>query len=141
MRIIIPSIAIAALAAMAIGGGTISVAHADGEMGYIGSRTPAKGACPGIETRVIPAPPNGGPVKGIMYFADMSGVSTIQGMVAADGTITGTVTSVSGKGPTGTTSGRRDKTGTHVELKGPGCSNFSFDMKRWVPGTAATGGD
>ncbi len=132
-------------AAMALGLFAAPVAMAqDGPPGMIlmGARAAAP-TCPAMEWRVL-APPRGtaGHVKGFAYFADMTGVGAIDSSVDANGAIKGTITSVSGKGPSGQITGLRGPAGTHVELKGTGCSNLGFDIRRWTPGTQAlTGGD
>jgi len=136
MQKIIPSLTIAALTAITIGVCITSVARAqEGGGGYYGSRSPATASCPQLESRVIPAPPAGGVTKGVMYYSDMSGVSVINSTVAADGSITGTVKSVSGNGPAGPVTGRRDKNGVNVHVAGTGCSDINIALKRWVPGT------
>ena len=139
MRKIISSSAIAALAVMAIGTGMTSVAHADGEMGYVGARSPVTPACPAFEWRVLPVPPGGGKITGVAYFSDMSGISTIKGTIGADGKITATVTSIEGKGPAGPVTGQREKNTTRVEVHGTGCSNVALNLTRWVPGAPASG--
>ena len=130
----------AALAAiLGIAAATSAVAQHN-EYGYWFSRTaPFQPTCPTIEWNVIPVVTLPAIVNGVAYFSDMSGVSQIKGNVAADGTISATLTSVYGNGPAGTVTGTHAKAGTHFVLKGAGCSNTSFNMMKYNQNTAAGG--
>ena len=77
-------------------------------------------------TQKLPAP-----VNGVAYYSDMSGFSVIKGTVNADGTITGTLTSLSGNGPTGNITGKRAKEATDVALVGPGCANARIHLRHF----------
>jgi hypothetical protein len=61
----------------------------------------------------------------------MSGFSVIKGTVTADGTISATLTSLSGNGPTGTITGKRGKDTTDVALAGPGCANGRIHLRHY----------
>lgn len=76
--------------------------------------------CPNIAWRIGGDP--SGALHGIMWYADMSGVSQV------DGTMTGksikfTLKSVMGNGPVGTVTGVEQQGAT---LVGEGCANASF---------------
>ncbi len=87
--------------------------------------------CPPLTWAIHPvgAPENGG-LSGVLWYADMSGVSLARGMMTKDGRITLDVTSVSGAGPTGTVTGTRRADGTLMaDLNGPGCAKLHIAMK------------
>ena len=108
---------------------------------YWGGRSAAAKQCPTIDWKVKPPPPGGsGPIDGIAYFSDLSGYSKVSGSVAPDGTVNATLTSLSGNGPVGVVTGKYTKAGTNVELKGEGCSQTKFVMKRYLPNVGAGGG-
>jgi hypothetical protein len=104
---------------------------------YWGGRSKAANAnCAQIEWTIVPIPRTGsgapvGPINGVAYYSDMSGISKVSGTMAADGKITASITSVSGSGPAGTVTGMRGAQGTHIDLVGAGCANTSFDMPRF----------
>ena len=126
----------AAAAVIALGLAVSSTAYAQADSGYRNFAHSTSGGpkCPPIEWHVLPIIGSGaGVTNGVAYYSDMSGVSVIKGTLSADGTITGTVTSVYGNGPAGTISGKRDKTMTHVDFEGPGCSHLKFDLRQYVP--------
>ena len=124
-------------ACVMVGSAAVTVAQAQE---YAGARSlPTKAGCPSIEWHVQPPTTIPSPVNGVAFFNDMSGISIIKGTVGADGMIAGTLTSVSGKGPAGTVTGKRAKTATHVELHGDGCSNAVFNLMRFRYSAAASG--
>lgn len=143
MRNTISSMTIAALAATSLGLATAPKVFAQADSGsgaMMGHSTAMTASCPSIEWHIARLPPAGAtPINGVAYFSDMSGVSIIKGMRAADGAITGTVTSVSGNGPAGVISGRHEKDRTDVALKGAGCSMTRMTAFRWAPYGAAGG--
>jgi hypothetical protein len=98
---------------------------------YGGISTGADATCPTTAWHIRPMPPIGAAtIVGVAYFSDMSGISKIEGSRAADGSITGAVTSISGNGPSGHFSGMHTSTKTHVELQGTGCSKHLVNMQR-----------
>ena len=113
---------------------------------YWGGRSKAASAtCAQIEWTVVPVPRNTsgmaiGPLNGVAYYSDMSGISKISGTMTDEGKVTATLTSVSGAGPAGTVTGLSGPKGTHVELVGAGCANTSFDLPRFQEENAAGGG-
>ena len=121
-------------------------AHAQGsgmnEIGkayWLGRSLPPQPACPTVEWNVLPVQPGvAGAIKGVAFFSDMRGISTINGTIAADGTVAATLTSVSGNGPAGTVDGKQGNNLTSLTLHGIDCSNATFKMRRW--GTTAGGG-
>ena len=121
----------AAVLGLAYGPG--AQAQESGAANYAGGRSAATSKeCPTIEWHILPTPPNrASNVNGVAYYTDMSGISVIKGTIAADGTVALTLTSVSGNGPAGVVTGRRDTTGTRVELRGAGCSNAKINFSRW----------
>lgn len=126
--------------AVGLGLSVAAGAHAQQATGYAaGHSAPMAPGCPSIEWRVLPitaAPAN---INGVAYFSDMSGISQVKGTVAADGTISVTVTSVSGNGPAGTLTGKRTAKTTHVDFTGQGCSKASFTINRYTDMGAAGG--
>ena len=144
MMKIIPTLSAGALAMMALGLGTPSVAYAQAEatISYLGGRA-ATASCPVLEWRLLPMPPGAATVNGVAYWSDMSGISTIKGTSDASGKVTATLTSVAGKGPAGTVTGQRELSVTRVEMRGnTACDNVKLEIHRWVPGSAAlSGGD
>ena len=113
---------------------------------YWGGRSKAaSAACAQIEWTVVPVPRNSsgtaiGPINGVAYYSDMSGISKILGTITDEGKVTATLTSVSGAGPAGAVTGLSGPKGTHVELVGAGCANTSFDLPRFQEQNAAGGG-
>lgn len=94
-----------------------------------GVSTGMTSGCPATEWHIKPVPPTGAvTLTGVAYFSDMTGISLIKGTRGADGAISGTVTSVWGKGPSGKFTGQRSASGVHVDLKRPGCSNHTVDI-------------
>ena len=87
---------------------------------------------PPAQAQILPVPLGvAGNINGVACYTGMSGISAIKGTVTADGTITPTLTSISGNGPAGNVTGRRDNNISHVELHGAGCANAKFDLQRW----------
>ncbi len=113
---------------------------------YWGGRSNGPNAsCPQLEWTVVPLPRDvsgaaNGPINGVAYYSDMSGISTIKGTIEPNGAISAHVTSIDGKGPAGIVVGQRGPSKTHIELRGEGCANAAFDLPRWeFP--AQAGGD
>ena len=57
--------------------------------------------CPTISWQVNRLP-NSQAINGVVWFMDLSGVSTARGTIAPDGKVAVTLTSIQGSGPTGT---------------------------------------
>src|ERR1700722_9151489 len=96
-----------------------------------GVSTGMAAGCRTTQWHIRPVPPTGAtPIVGVAYFSDMSGISKIDGMRTAEGKISGTLISISGKGPTGQFTGTRTPTMTHVQLNGPGCSRHVVNIDR-----------
>lgn len=110
-------------------------------MEWAGGRSPATSStCAPIEWHIIPVATGGAvTLNGVAYFSDMSGISTIKGMITAEGAVSATLASVSGNGPAGSVTGMRSATGTHVEMNGAGCSKANFDLMQLTPGPMRTG--
>jgi len=110
-------------------------------MEWAGGRSPAMASsCAPIEWHIVPVATGGAvTLNGIAYFSDMSGISTIKGAITSAGAVSATLTSVSGKGPTGAVTGMRSATGTHVEMSGEGCSKANFDLMQLTPGPMRAG--
>ncbi len=105
---------------------------------WLGRSKGAGPTCAMIDWNVVPPPRDkAGPIKGVAFYSDMSGISRISGNVTADGKITSTLTSVFGNGPVGTVTGTRAADSTHLDVKGDACANASFTIRRW---SEATGG-
>jgi hypothetical protein len=100
---------------------------------YSGGRsTSPTPSCPAVEWHIPPVPRGvAGNINGVAYYTGMRGTSTITRTVMADGTITSTLTSISGNGPAGNVAGRRDNNISHVELRGAGHAIAKFDPRRW----------
>jgi len=106
---------------------------------WLGRSASTSKQCPMIEWNVVPVRRGvAGPVKGVVFYHDMSGISRLSGSVTADGKITSSLTSVSGNGPVGTITGTRGPDSTHIDLHGTGCANASFTLQRW---STSAGGD
>jgi len=95
--------------------------------GYM-AKAPSTPQCPGMVWHIQRAPgtPNG--LAGVVWFDDMSGISTAKGALGADGKLALTLTSVSGAGPVGNVTGTRSPDGAalHASLDGPGCSKLNL---------------
>jgi hypothetical protein len=128
------------VAAALIGFGS-SVMAQEGNSNYMGGvSTGMTSGCPATEWHIKPVPPTGAvAITGVAYFSDMTGISLIKGMRTAEGAISGTVTSVSGKGPSGKFTGQRTGNMVHVELKGPGCSSHTVDIHPMAQGYVSPG--
>ena len=71
-------------------------------------------ACPSVHwtlVRQYAAPAKSGPLAGVVFYNDGSGMSRMTGASQADGTFKLNLTSVDGKGPTGTIVGARKPNG------------------------------
>jgi hypothetical protein len=124
-------------ATVLIATGTAAMAQSDPAAAtYWGGVSTGMGSgCPATEWHLRPMQPTGpATISGVAYFSDMSGISKIRGTRTADGTITGSVTSVSGHGPSGLFSGTRTATDTQVTLAGTGCSQHAVNIHRMPAG-------
>jgi hypothetical protein len=83
--------------------------------------------CPSIQWDLQPTG-DPGTYRGIVFFADLSGIGYANGTVGRDGTITGTVHSVYGRGPDGNITGVRNANGLQVRIDGQGCSNLTVTL-------------
>ena len=104
-----------------------------------GQMAPATPTCPAVQWHIQPVKTLPGSVNGVAFFSDMSGISIVTGTILADGTISSVATSVNGKGPAGTITGKRSPNVTHFEMHGEGCSNVSGNIYRHKLGAAAGG--
>jgi hypothetical protein len=118
-----------------------SVMAQEGTASYMGGvSTGMTSGCPATEWHIKPVPPTGAvTITGVAYFSDMSGISLIRGARDAEGAISGNVTSVWGKGPSGKFTGQRTGNTVHVELNGPGCSNHAVDVHPIAQGYVSPG--
>jgi hypothetical protein len=124
---LIASTVIVGAALISFGSSVLAQSEAPSYMGGLSSGGAA--GCPTTEWHIKPVPPTGAvTITGVAYFSDMSGISVISGTRTAAGTISGTVTSISGKGPSGKFTGQRTPTSVHVDLDGPGCSHHVVDI-------------
>jgi hypothetical protein len=123
--------AIAILAAATLLSATVTgyrpAAAAAPQAGYAGWTRSSVTGCPNIMWRL--ARHDDGTVTGIVYYADMSGVSNATGR-AAGGTFEFTLAPSMGNGPAGSVSGTRTSAGrVRARLTGTGCANATFDSK------------
>lgn len=107
--------------------------------GFVGVTKAAVAGCPNIGWRL--ARHDDGTVTGISYYADASGVSSVNGTYSKDGGFEFQVASTMGKGPNGTVVGQRGPDGGLVaDLKGEGCANSHLTIQG-IPNLAnSTGG-
>ncbi|MBV8458979.1 MAG: hypothetical protein JO122_20485 [Acetobacteraceae bacterium] len=120
---------------LAVGGGSIAAQAAgedDSATMLASVSAPITSGCPALRWHLVRVgggrPGQPGEYKGVVYFADMSGASILDGTLAGNGTFRATVTSVAGTGPSGTLTGRRSQAGVQAHLAGPGCSNVAVNM-------------
>jgi hypothetical protein len=141
MRNVTKLISSAALVGAVLIGFGSSVMAQEGVASYMGGvSTGMNSGCPATEWHIKPVPPTGAvTVTGVAYFSDMSGISLIKGTRTAEGAISGTVTSVWGKGPSGKFTGQRTGNTVHVDLKGPGCSTHAVDVHPIAQGYVSPG--
>ena len=120
-----------ALTATGLAAAPIALAQDAGNT-FMGARS-SVGGCPAVEWHILPPAEKGAAVvNGVAYYVDMSGVSIIKANIAADGSLAGALISVSGKGPAGTISGKRDGKLAHIEVAGDTCSTVKLNMQRFV---------
>lgn len=103
--------------------------------GYAGASSSSVAGCPAILWRL--ARHEDGSITGIVYYSDMSGVSTANGTVNSSGQFHIQLTSSMGNGPVGTVDGEKVKNKKgFATMKGEGCANMHmtlnpiYDMKR-----------
>lgn len=86
--------------------------------------------CPMVTWVIHPVGnPESGGLSGVVWFADMSGVSLARGMMDKSGKFSLSLAAVSGSGPTGTVTGTRAASGALMaDLDGPGCSKLHVQM-------------
>lgn len=95
--------------------------------GFIGVTPSSVAGCPYIMWRL--ARHDNGEVTGIAYYSDLSGVSTVNGMVNQSGQIQLTLASSMGKGPVGTVTGTKSADGAiTAQLAGTGCASARLHM-------------
>jgi hypothetical protein len=101
-----------------------SVVAASPRPGYVGQTSSSVAGCPNIQWRLAKA--DDGKITGIVYYADMSGVSAAEGM-AEGGKFHITTTSTMGNGPVSTIDGTRTPQGNATAtMVGAGCANATF---------------
>jgi hypothetical protein len=128
--------AVAAAPTRAQGSGTNPI----GDEYWMGRSNAPAAACPTVEWNVTPVPRGvAGVIKGVAFYSDMRGISKVSGSISADGVIAATVTSVSGDGPAGPVTGKREPDLTTIELRGVGCSIATFKMRQWARKDIAVG--
>lgn len=133
------------LAAGLLGLGVIAAAPtyaAAPPAGFYGATPATIAGCPAIVWRLANS---NGEVHGMAYYADMSGLSNVQGTISSDGAFTLNLTKTSiGNGPVGTVTGTRSASGDiTATLKGEGCANGTAQFKAATIGSVAnaqTGG-
>ncbi|MGH7120429.1 MAG: hypothetical protein ACREFP_15800 [Acetobacteraceae bacterium] len=96
--------------------------------GFYGSTASTTAGCPSIVWRLANSSGN---IHGMAYYADLSGLSNVEGTIQSDGSFTLTLTKTSiGSGPVGTVTGSRAANGEiKATLKGEGCANNEVDIK------------
>jgi hypothetical protein len=93
-------------------------------VGYAGTALSNVAGCPAIIWRIAKQPD--GKLSGIVYYADMMGLSSAEGY-SAGGTFKIVLKSTMGDGPEGTIEGaRKPNGGISSKLVGKGCANFDF---------------
>jgi hypothetical protein len=121
----LPLIAFSAFAVAAFG---ISPGSAQTTMtmpGFTASTPSSVPGCPYIIWRL--ARDGGGNVRGVAYYSDLSGMSSVTGQRRTNGNFTLNVTPTSmGAGPSGTVTGRVDSYGSiQARMVGSGCANMN----------------
>jgi hypothetical protein len=90
--------------------------------GYVGWQYSSVAGCPYIVWRL--ARHDNGKVTGIVYYSDLSGVSSATGTLDQTGKLHLGLTSALGNGPVGTVNGSRTAKGAvNAVLSGQGCAN------------------
>lgn len=119
--------ALGLLAVGAVGAGP-AFAAAPPVAGGVGWAASSVAGCPNIQWRV--ARHADGSITGIVFYSDMSGMSTVTGTEDSSGHFTATMTKGMGDGPVGTVTGTRSADGTLTAvMKGEGCANATIDIK------------
>jgi hypothetical protein len=93
--------------------------------GYVGWQYSSVAGCPYILWRL--ARHDDGKVTGIVYYSDLSGVSSVTGSLDQAGKLHLNLTSAIGNGPVGNVDGTRSAKGkVNAVLKGQGCANTTI---------------
>lgn len=91
-------------------------------------------ACPGVMWDIMRMPGSGGVVSlnGPVWNTDGTGMSTARGEERPDGTFSLNITTVDGKGPAGTVTGKRNRDGSaQVVMVGNGtCNNMTMRLAK-----------
>ena len=96
--------------------------------GYVGWAPSSVAGCPNIQWRV--ARHADGSITGIVFYSDMSGMSTVTGTEDSSGHFSVTMKNGMGNGPVGTVEGTRSADGTvEATMKGEGCANATISIK------------
>jgi hypothetical protein len=91
--------------------------------GYVGWAYSSVSGCPYLEWKLARHPD--GSITGIVYYSDMSGVSTANGTINQAGQFQITLTSSMGNGPVGTVTGTKSADGAvTATMTGQGCANM-----------------
>lgn len=121
---------LAGLGVLALGSGFGQPAHAQGAVaGYTGSADSSVAGCPWLAWRL--ARMANGDVSGFAYYSDASGVSEVSGTSGnAPGQLRLVLTSIHGKGPTGTVDVIKSPDGKLMaKLTGEGCANMEVPLR------------
>lgn len=96
--------------------------------GFTGATPSSVAGCPYLVWRLVNSA--NGAIHGIVYYSDLSGLSSVAGTMESDGKFTLTLTkSGIGSGPVGTVTGTRSADGHIVAtLVGEGCANNSVNI-------------
>jgi hypothetical protein len=95
--------------------------------GYTGQMQSSLAGCPYLAWRLVRH--DNGEVSGIFYYSDMSGVSTANGTISAEGQFLLTLTPSIGKGPVATVTGTRSTDGTIIAImNGLDCANMRLQF-------------
>lgn len=120
---------IAALALVPLVGavGRPAVAAGAPSAGYAGASNSTVAGCPAILWRLVTH--EDGTITGIVYYSDLSGVSTASGNFDSSGKFHIQLTSSMGNGPVGTATGEKLKNRKgSVTLTGEGCANMHMTL-------------
>lgn len=95
--------------------------------GYAGQAPSSVAGCPYIVWRLVRH--EDGEITGIVYYSDLSGMSTAKGAVNQEGQFHLQLTSSMGQGPAGTVDGTKSSDGTtSATMQGAGCANMHVTM-------------
>ncbi len=95
--------------------------------GYAGEHASSVAGCPYIIWRL--ARHDNGEITGIVYYSDMTGVSTANGTIDQAGKFHLSMVSSMGSGPVGTVDGTRSSEGkVSAVMKGAGCANMQLSI-------------